>query len=237
VASIHANKSDRTNRSHIYYSLENSQFRTVNTTVMDLVEWAWDLPGSRILSAPAWLRSTRFDIDAESDSAADDKFRLMIPEAAKSLKRGMVQALLADRFHLATRLETRELPTYALVVHKKGPKFSPVPDGPRKVDSSSHSGTATVTITSSSTAMGDLAEILAPYVGRVVIDKTNITGIYSISLKFSSEYGFSNSNTPPSDAPPGVFMALIEQLGLELKPEKGTVEVLAIDHVEPPSEN
>lgn len=239
MVSIHPNTTDRTNRSHIYFSLENSQFRTVNATVMDLIEWAWDLPSSQIFSAPAWLSSTRFDIDAESDSAVDDKFHAMIPAAAKSLKREMVQALLADRFHLVARLETKELPVYALMVQKKGRKFSPVPDGTKKVDATTRSGTVTVTITSSSNAMGDLAEILSPYVGRVVIDKTGITGNYSISVNFASEHArvATLSEAAASESGASVFTALRDQLGLELKPEKDPIEVLSIDHVEMPSKN
>jgi uncharacterized protein (TIGR03435 family) len=239
VVSIRPNTTARANRSHIYFSLENSQFRTVNATVMDIIAWAWDLPSSQIFSAPAWLSSTRFDIDAESNSAVDDKFHAMIPAAAKSLKREMVQALLADRFRLVARLETKERPVYALVVQKNGQKFSPVQEGAKKVDATTRSGIVTVTITSSSNAMGELAEILSPYVGRVVIDKTGITGNYSISVNFASEHASvaTASEAARSEAGASVFMALRDQLGLELKPEKDPIEVLSIDHVEMPSKD
>lgn len=235
--SIRPNHTDRTNRSHLYFSLENGQFRTVNATVMDLIEWAWDLPSSQIFSAPAWASRARFDIDAESDLAVNDRFNTMIPEAAKSLKREMVKAMLADRFRLSARFETKELRVYALVAQKKGPKFSAVQDGPKTIDVKTHSGTVTVALTSSN-AMSDLAEILSPYVGRVVIDKTGITGNDSISLKFVAENP--RASAIPDAAPDpssSVFTALIDQLGLELKPEKSSLDVLTIDHVEMPSKD
>jgi hypothetical protein len=156
VVSIHPNNYDHRNHSHIYYSLGDSHFRSINATVMQIIQWAYELPDSRILNAAAWTTSAKYDVEAKSDAAADK----------------MVQALLADRFHLRVHIESRELPVYYLVVDKGGPKFSSVPDAPQHVDSSSRGGSATLTITSSTHALSDLAEMLYRYTGRVVIDKT-----------------------------------------------------------------
>jgi uncharacterized protein (TIGR03435 family) len=242
IASIHLNTNDHTGHSHIYFSLGGSHFRTINVSLMQLLQWAWDLPNARILGAPAWITSSKFDINAESDSAADDQFHSLAFEAAKLRKQKMVQALLADRFHLAAHLESRDLPIYALVVDKRGPKFSPVKDAAKHVDTTTRSGSTTIAITSSSNATANLAEILTHFVGRIVIDKTGIQGNYTLNLKFTPDDSRAavpnpDDNSAAIDSGPSVFTALKEQLGLNLKAEKGLVDVLVVDHVELPSAN
>ena len=135
---------------------------------------------------------------------------------------GCTFALYQDRFHLAAHLESPELPVYELVAAKDGVKFSPVKDGPTNiVDSNSRGGNESKTITRSFHAMNDLADKLYRYTGRVVLDKTGLSGIYTISLIFTpddSRSALPNPETTSSvDAGPSVFTALKEQHGLELK--------------------
>jgi uncharacterized protein (TIGR03435 family) len=240
VASIHANNYDRTNHSHISSS-GGSDFRAINVTALQLVQWAYNLPDSRITGAPPWLTSPKFDISAKSDAAADSALRALPWDVALQQRRKMLQSLLKDRFHLAAHMETKTLPIYALVLDKKGPKFSPARDEPRHVDVTGRSTGVTINITSSSRAMADLAEILYRYTGRVVVDKTGLQGNYTITLKFAPDD--SRSAVPSSetssapDSGPSVFTALKDQLGLELKSDKGPVDILVIDHIDPPSEN
>ena len=241
VASIHPNKYDRTNHSHIYYSLDDSHFRCINVTAMDVIQWAYELPSSRIVNAPGWATSAKFDIEARSDSAADEHFHALPIADARREKDKMVQALLADRFHLAAHVETRELPVYNLVLAKGGAKFTSVKDGPKHVDTTRRNGSVSMSITSSSRAMAELAEMLYSYTGRVVVDKTGLTGNYTIALQFAPDDSRlavpAGQSVPAPDGGPSVFTALKEQLGLELKAAKGRVDVLVIDHMDPPGEN
>jgi uncharacterized protein (TIGR03435 family) len=84
---------------------------------------------------------------------------------------------------------------------------------------------------------------LSGRVGRPVIDKTGLTGPFDIHLEYSREdamrmtEGLDPSIASPSGTKPSIFKALQEQLGLKLTPEKAPVEVIVIDHAEPPSEN
>jgi uncharacterized protein (TIGR03435 family) len=88
-----------------------------------------------------------------------------------------------------------------------------------------------------------LTQELSRELGRVVIDKTGISGRYDVTLKWTPDAGtaFINSGTegtaPPPDSGPSIFTAIQEQLGLKLESTKGPVQVLVIDHVEMPSEN
>jgi len=241
VASIHPNNSDHTARTHIYSYADHGHFVAINATVMQLLQYAYILPESRILDAPAWTKSAKYDIEGKSDPGFAEKLAALPYSEAKAQLLKMVQTLLTDRFHLAAHLESRELPVYDLVVSKGGAKFASVKDEGTTIDSGTHSGSTTITIKSSSHATADLAEMLARFTGRVVLDKTGLEGNYTISLKFAADdarSGLPNTETVSApDAGPSVFTALKEQLGLELKSSKAAVDVLVIDHIDPPTEN
>ena len=241
IASIHPNNSDHTARTHIYSYADHGHFVAINATPMQLLQYAYGLPDSRILGAPAWTRSLKYDIEGKSDPALADRLAILPYAEAKVQLLKMVQSLLADRFHLAAHTGSRELPVYDLVVGKGGAKFTKVKDEGTTIDSATRSGISTITIKSSSHAMADLAEILFRYTGRIVVDKTGLRGNYTINLKFAPDDARSAvPNTETSSAPdtgPSVFTALKEQLGLELKSGKGYVDVLVIDHIDPPTEN
>jgi uncharacterized protein (TIGR03435 family) len=100
-------------------------------------------------------------------------------------------------------------------------------------------------IESTDTSIDMLAHALAPQLSRTVIDKTGLSGRYDYTLQWTPD------NAPPpgpegiaphgdsgSDAPAvSLFTAIQEQLGLKLESQKGQVDVIVIDHIDPPSAN
>jgi uncharacterized protein (TIGR03435 family) len=73
------------------------------------------------------------------------------------------------------------------------------------------------------------------FLDRPVVDKTGLTGTYEINLTYTPATRANLSEPDLSDI--SIFTAVQEQLGLKLEPQKGTVEVLVVDHVEKPSVN
>jgi uncharacterized protein (TIGR03435 family) len=144
----------------------------------------------------------------------------------------MVQALLADRFQLKAHEETRQLPVYALVVTKDGPKFKPSKINGTTIDT----GRTRLHIAGSDDTIGILARVLAQVLGRVVLNQTGLSGRYDLSLRWTPDDAPALAPTY-SDAPPGIFTAIQEQLGLKLESTRGPVPVLIVDHVEQPSPN
>lgn len=142
----------------------------------------------------------------------------------------MLQSLLEDRFKLAIHRETKELPTYALVVGTNGPKFREVPDDGSEPVIGAAEG---YRIKAHHISMKLLAATLQGYVGDAVIDATGLTGLYDVSLDFTVD----ESMSPDAERGPTLFEAVQRQLGLKLEMRKGPVEVLIIDHVEKPSAN
>lgn len=258
VASIKPNRSaDR--RAGIM--VPPGRFTANNVTPKFLIEFAYDIKDPQLSNAPGWINSERYDVEAkEDDSTADAMRKLKREEYGKQL-RLMVQSLLGDRFKLKVTRETKELPVYALVVTKNGPKLKPttIPadeldapppsggpgQGPPKRMAMMRPGQLTMT----GVPVSLLTDSLSRITGRNVIDKTGLNGNYDLTLQWTPDpaqgqmFGGPDGKPPAEGGPPpdasgpSIFTALQEQLGLKLESQKGPVETYTINHIERPSEN
>ena len=207
---------------------------------------------SRILGGPDWVKTGRFDIEAKVDAADAPKLdNLPFDE-----RRKMLLPVLADRFGLKFHHETRELPTYALVVAKGGLKMKEAkpgdtyPNGVKGPDGQSRAGMMMMgrgNLTGQAVPITNLVTMLSNQrLGRPLYDKTGLAGNYDFDLHWTPDdappmAGGAQAGSPGSDAAtdpgPSLFTALQEQLGLRLDPQKGPVDVVVIDHIEQPSAN
>jgi uncharacterized protein (TIGR03435 family) len=197
--------------------------------VRGLIMWAYNLKNYQI-SSPEKVYSavgdTMYDIVAKAEGEG-------IPTKAEF--RQMLQLLLADRFKLKVHTESHEMPVYGLVVGKNGPKFKEsAPDG-NPMGRLTVSGRNYV-VTMAKASMDDLVNAVAnSFLDRPVVDKTGLTGTYEINLTYTPATRANLSEPDLSDI--SIFTAVQEQLGLKLEPQKGTVDVMVVDHVEKPSVN
>jgi uncharacterized protein (TIGR03435 family) len=235
IASIRMNNTETDGHHHIINNPAESHFRTVNLPLRDLIQFAYGLPDSQILGGPAWIKSIMFDVDAKSDSLVDTQLHALPSEQARQQKQWMVQALLADRFQLKAHKETRQLPVYALVVAKGGPKFKPSEINGTTIDM----GRTRLHVAGSDDTVSVLARALARTLDRVVLNQTGLSGRYDLRMQWMPDDApapMLNGAPDPSDRP-GIFTAIQEQLGLKLESTRGPVPVLVIDSVEMPSAN
>ena len=250
VASI---KPSSSTDQRLFYNMSNiqsgGQFTISNITVKKLIQDAWRIKDFQISGGPGWIGSDRFDIAAKPDGAVSVE---QFPQ--------MLQSLLVERFRLAIKSDAREMPMYALVVAKSGPKIQAAHESdPNIVDLSGApipqgGSRPRVTIirrgrlTAQGLAMASLANSLADFLGRTVLDKTGLMGMYDIKLEWKPDENqvamFGAMGVPDGfGAPaadwdgPSLFTALEEQLGLKLESQKGPVEIFTIEHVERPSAN
>ncbi len=243
----------------------SGRFIANNITVKFLLEQAFGMKDSQISGVPGWVDSEHYDIQAKAeDSFAQQK--LSRDERFRQVTL-MMQSLLADRFKLVVRHETKELPVYALTVAKGGSKLHEAAPGPSEPDSpppppppggprgpGGPPGRGGIRMmpgefNANAVGMDRLADILARIVGRVVVNETGLTGQYDFTLKWTPEQGEGPMmrgpvGPPPADAPPPpdpngptIFSALQEQLGLKLESQKSPIDTIVIEHVERPSEN
>jgi uncharacterized protein (TIGR03435 family) len=204
-------------------AIRGSRVSGTAITLIDLIEDAYGLRRDQISGEPGWARTSHYDIDAKGpgDSAI-----------TRDQLKQMLQSLLAERFQLKVHRETEEVPVYALVTDKNGPKLKAI--APDATGGYSVQGTAKgMHMVVTRGTMDQLARQLSNTAGRPVIDRTNLPGLYAYTLDW-----FPSDLVPPPDLDtPSMFAALQEQLGLRLEATKGPVEKLVIDHAEKPSEN
>lgn len=174
------------------------------------------------LTGPDWMSQSRFVIVARASAPAPKE---------KILE--MFQTLLAERFKLAFHREKKEMPVYALVVAKNGPKLKAAADdagtdiGNKKGDVMTFHGVP----------MEMLANTLAGSLDRPVLDETGLKGKYDFDLAWAERKRKGASGEPASPDAASIFTTLQEQLGLKLESRRAPVEMFVIDHVERPSEN
>ncbi len=225
IAVIRENASDEHGRSHIYGSPDSLTFRAVNVPLLMLLHYTFGLPDTQILNVPPALGAKHFDIEAKVDPTLDTATHLLTSDQRNARKQAMLQALFADRFALKFHPETRDQPIYLLTAVKTGPKLQPGKGDHLINESRSRYSANGITI-------AVFAEMLARQTGRVVFDRTGLTGIYDLTLTWSPE-----DATPTDSSAPSLFIAIQEQLGLKLEPARGPVPVIVVDHIEPPSPN
>lgn len=224
-------------------------FTMMNMPIDTLLTQGFQVNPNQIVQEPGWAKTDKWDVQAKV--ASEDVSAL--GKMSFDQKRSMFVQVLTDRFGLVVHHEMRELPVYALVVAKGGPKMAEskldpntLPKGgpPRMRGDDGK-------IAGQGVSMEFLASVLSRIVGRTVVDKTGLTAQYDFALHWTPEDGAaigpgvagSTSNggvtQPASDAGSGesVFTAIPEQLGLKLEPAKAPVDVTVIDHLVKPTEN
>jgi bla regulator protein blaR1 len=254
VASVKANKSGD---GRVMVGIQpGGRFNATNVPLRMLLRQAFNVQEFQIVGGPDWSGSDRFDVVAKAPEG----------EFNADLMRPMLQSLLVERFKLAFHKETREMQIYALVKArgdgKLGPNITPAavdcaavmrgrrgggpppapPQPGQKMECGFMIGPGRM---NAGGMMTNLAQTLSPQVGRIVLDKTELTGNYDFEITYSPEglgSGFLgggppllNGAPPPVDPnAPTLFTALQEQLGLKLDSQRGPVDVVVIDRVEQP---
>lgn len=249
VASIRLNTSGDARR--MLGPAPGGRFTALNITLRQLIAFAFGVSNSRsdmlVLGGPAWLDTARFDVDAVAPGA------VLPPGTAGPL----VRRLLEERFQLRARRETTERPIYHLVVDRAdgrlGTALRPTTTNceARRAARASGAPLPPAQRTQPGGAVGtgrplcglrvgpgdvggdgvtafDLAEALAPFAGRVIVDRTGLPQHFDLDLKWTAEL---QAGVTAGGDLPGLFTAIREQLGFRLEDARGPVDVVVVDSV------
>ena len=209
---------------------EGRRFSAYSVTLRELIMMAYRVDAREISGGPAWMATDEYDIEAVAGDG------VQVNEHLGEL----LQKLLADRFQLTLHREQRTLSVYALTVAKGGSKLKATEAGGRGA-SCEHLGVCSFRSVTLTHFVRWLAYVV---LDRPVVDKTWMVGTFDFNLRWTpdeSQFSAVGLRAPAAadnpNAPPPLFEAIEEQLGLKLEPEKMPAEVLVIDKVERPSEN
>jgi uncharacterized protein (TIGR03435 family) len=217
-------------------NVNGRNFTTRNSSLADLMHFAYNIQDKQIVGAPDWVSSERYDIAAvpvEEGAPNPDQLRMML------------RKLLAERFKLAFHHEKRDLPAFVLSVGKGGPKLTPTQSNGPLPGLGFGPGKGGLTLHVQNGTLGDLSAFLQMLVlDRPVVDQTGLSGKFDLNVLFMPDDSQFNGHPPKvpaladgTDSAPGLFDAFQQQIGLKLSAEKTAVDVLVIDHVEKPSAN
>lgn len=221
-----------------YFAWNATTLKMLVWTAYFVHEWQmeWKIEGG----TPGWVDSQLWDVEARARQEDVDAMPKSDPIAQSHIRMSMLQSLLEDRFKLRVERQTRQAPVYNLVVAKGGPKIKhdDGQDFPSRWQlKSGNMVTTGQSIEGRGISIERLISYLLNRVGRPVIDRTDLKGLYNIGLKWSEE------NSGSGDSPlvrrnlslgPAFFTALEEQLGLRLESAKGPIEYLVIKSVQKP---
>jgi uncharacterized protein (TIGR03435 family) len=220
------------------FGFRGTHFRTFNTNVNDLIAVAYGMHAKQIIGAPEWLATDLFDIDGVPD----------VPGRPNVKQMGlMLQKLLADRFALKFHHEQRELSVYAIQVGAGGPKMKVTSSGPNDQQGFGFRGLGDLVVLNMT--MKEFATWMQSSVmDKPVVDLTGLTAKYDFTLKWTpddsqfAQFRGAVTTPPPAagdnpNAPPSLYTAMQEQLGLKFSATKAMDDVIVIDHVEKPSAN
>ena len=238
VASVRPNKSGSPNNN---FGIQGDTFTSTNGTLRELIRVAYGAREMELSKGQEWIESERFDIVAKARAQLKPA---RVPDELKQL--------LAERFGLKVHNETREVPIYALMVArtdgKLGTALQPLtvdrcaaliaqamersrkgqpplpPVTGQRIQCGMHFNPGI--IQGASISLGPLVNRLSPLVGRQVVDRTGLTGVFDFDLTWAAD-------AAPDSVGPSIFTALQEQLGLKLESARGPIDVLVIDQVMP----
>jgi bla regulator protein blaR1 len=229
VASVRPH--DPADKTFVVHMPAAGHFTAEGAPVNLLVMLAYGVQESQIAGGPAWFGAEKWDINAKCD---DER------HSGDETKR-MLQHLLEERFSLKIHREAQQRPVYIVTVAKGGPKFRPSEKNATNIRSGAHS------ISMERASIAGMTGVLATALGRPVVDRTELTGLYDLSVVWDdapvSDGGLPGTKAldaqegPAGDEHGSIFTAVREQLGLRLEASRAAVEVLVVDSVQRPGAN
>jgi uncharacterized protein (TIGR03435 family) len=230
IADVHASAHATTNVFFSGAAFSGGRYVMRNATMLDLITTAYGFDDRNVVSGPSWLESTRYDVIAKVPPATSEETLNL-----------MLQALLADRFKLVVRPDTRPMPAFALVLGTGKPKLKAA-DGTGETGcqqkAAQAGGVPSNALTCRNMTADDIAKEVLPragaYLPNPVVDLTGLKGTWNFDIAWTPRGALAQAG------PDGVsvFDAVDKQLGLKLEAQKIPMPVLVVESVnEKPSDN
>jgi uncharacterized protein (TIGR03435 family) len=231
IADVHVSPTARNFAQNFGSVLREGRYVNRDATMLNLIVAAYGVSEDNIAGGPGWIASDLFDVVAKVPDGTT--------MAAANL---MLQNLLAERFHLVIKNETRPVPRYVLTVAKGEPKLrragndtpgcQPVqqqggPADPANPASIPNIKVACHNLTSEAMAE-NFRQMANGYFDHDVVDKTQLEGAWDFELEWTPRGALA------AKGPDGisVFDAIEKQLGLKAELQNVALPAMAIESVD-----
>lgn len=217
---------------------KGGEYSNPRATFGELLLEAYDLPAYRfdLKALPGWAWTTVYSVDAEP---AEGFPNLPAAENVREI-RLMLQATLADRFQLVLHHQTRKTSIYEMTLAKPALKNVTAGDPSKPGGLGSVSEEGMVLLRGTNVTMGALGGRVGRILGRPVIDKTGLDGVYDFDVQSQTADAGASAPGDGSCGPDCVSLligTLSEQLGLKLHATTAPIDFIVVDHVEKPTGN
>lgn len=209
-------------------------FGTRGTTLEDIMSFVYGVNPKQLVGAPDWAGTERFDITTGEPD---------VPGAPNQKQQKlMLRKVVEARFGLKFHKDQKEMSAYVLGVAKDGSKMTKSEGDPNSPPAFFFTKLGHLTVRNA-TMLDVVQGFQGAVFDRPVVDRTGIGGRWNFSLKWTPDetqfqvFGVKIVPDESADAPPPIFTAIQEQVGLKLDATKTMVDVMVMDHVEKPSEN
>ena len=200
------------------------EYHVVNITAAGLLQFTFRVRPYQLAGAPDWMLKDKWEVEIKA------------PGSSMRDQAGQILKVLEDRFKLRVHKETRELPIHTLTRTRPdalGYAITP----PKSCPDGSMSGA----LANWWIKCGDwrfVVDYIGSYLDRPLDDRTGITGQYDVKLEWTPPaLGTGPDSVPIAGDNISIFTAIRDQLGVKLDSGRGPVEMLVIDHIEPPDPN
>jgi uncharacterized protein (TIGR03435 family) len=200
-------------------------------TMVDLIATAYGVDGDKVYGGPNWLELDRYDVTGKLPAGAT-------PESQKA----MLQALLAERFHLVARPDSKPMPAYILSASRHPMLRASDPGAPKgcqgKQRPQNAEPTAPIEVACHGLTAEEIAENLhqmaGGYLRQPVVDTTELKGTYDFDIKWTARNQLAAAGADGIS----IFDAVDKQLGLKLDLQKAPLPVVVVASVdERPTDN
>jgi bla regulator protein blaR1 len=197
-------------------------------TLRALIAAAYDVKDYQIKDTPDWASTLIFDVVAKTPGEA-------VP--TQEQVRPMFQSLLADRFQLKLRHETKEVPVYYLMPARKNIGLKEAAPGESfNWSLKQEPGSNLMRSKATKESIGDFVDLVSVSADRPVLNRTGMTGYIDYDIQISLPDGVNGRNDWP-EINRAIVDAVKDQLGLKLQPARDRIEMLVVEKAERPSAN
>jgi uncharacterized protein (TIGR03435 family) len=210
------------------------RYEATNCTIRTMIGVAYRVKDEQIAGGPEWLGTDRYDMEAKAEkSSSGDELHVMLMN------------MLVDRLQLKFHREKKEMRMYALTVDKGESKLTPhgAANGGEPWIDIAQEKFLHMKMKATSVPLDYFAFRIGLMMDLPVVDLTGLNGDYDFKLEYTRDLppnfpeGGKINGEDPDTSGPTIVQALKQQLGLELKAQRGPVDVIVIDRAEKPTAN